>query len=420
MSGRCSSISIIKLGVLSVYLYTIYSACPVLAQRHSFQILQENDVTIALNTGGPRFRRNLFSFDRLLITEQNPSMEESVLFRPWKVAIGEEKRIYVIDIGDMRVAVFDSLGHFSHSFGRRGDGPGEFRDMEIQEITGDTLSIYDKNLLRTSRFLSNGELIDILTSSQPNATITGVFRLDNGCQLVKHAFKEREGNFDLTSAGFVILDAKHDTLAIQKTLPAETWYTERTALPGGGRQMRGVFVAYVAKPTTIIDRNRGILLTSGKEPELQWFDFSGVERYRIQLDLPVNRITPGIQRTFIRWNEERRKEQIVISEGAGAGGSRLQPRFPEICGYWNYVMVDDSGFIWLRDVWGNRIGSRNDGYTFFIISPEGEYLGKTELPVSEGYISQGYLIGIEVNQGSGERIPTVWQISSNIRDLKYP
>ncbi len=57
------------------------------------------------------------------------------------------------------VRVFSSDGGYSHSVGRLGSGPGEFRSISAMGFHGDTLWTIDNELRRVSLFRPNGSLI---------------------------------------------------------------------------------------------------------------------------------------------------------------------------------------------------------------------------------------------------------------------
>ncbi len=56
------------------------------------------------------------------------SEDENVLFyMPSDIAVDEKGNVYVMDAGNHRIQKFDPNGHFLASFGRQGQGPGEFQ-----------------------------------------------------------------------------------------------------------------------------------------------------------------------------------------------------------------------------------------------------------------------------------------------------
>ena len=63
------------------------------------------------------------------------SDDENVLFyMPMDIAVDEEGNVYVLDSGNHRVQKFDSEGNFLASFGRHGQGPGEFQYPQSIDI----------------------------------------------------------------------------------------------------------------------------------------------------------------------------------------------------------------------------------------------------------------------------------------------
>jgi len=63
------------------------------------------------------------------------SDDENVLFyMPSDIAIDEEGNVFVLDSGNHRIQKFDPQGNFLASFGRRGQGPGEFQYPQSLDI----------------------------------------------------------------------------------------------------------------------------------------------------------------------------------------------------------------------------------------------------------------------------------------------
>jgi DNA-binding beta-propeller fold protein YncE len=63
------------------------------------------------------------------------SDDENVLFyMPTDIALDEEDNVYVLDSGNHRIQKFDPQGKFLASFGRQGQGPGEFQHPQSLDI----------------------------------------------------------------------------------------------------------------------------------------------------------------------------------------------------------------------------------------------------------------------------------------------
>lgn len=67
-------------------------------------------------------------------------------------------RVAVSDGGSSRVSFYDSDGRFAGSFGREGEGPGEFRSLSRMYVHGtDSLRVLDRRTRRVSSFDAHGE-----------------------------------------------------------------------------------------------------------------------------------------------------------------------------------------------------------------------------------------------------------------------
>ena len=73
--------------------------------------------------------------------------------RAWRLSSGA---IAVVNAGSSEIRVFDARGAHLHSFGRKGEGPGEFQHVGWSGRFGDTAVVYDGNLRRISKILLGG------------------------------------------------------------------------------------------------------------------------------------------------------------------------------------------------------------------------------------------------------------------------
>lgn len=66
------------------------------------------------------------------------SEDDNVLFyMPSDIAVDKEGNVYVLDSGNHRIQKFDSQGNFLASYGRHGQGPGEFQYPQSIDIDAD-------------------------------------------------------------------------------------------------------------------------------------------------------------------------------------------------------------------------------------------------------------------------------------------
>lgn len=101
---------------------------------------------------------------------------EGLLYNPASVAIDGEGYVYVLDVGNHRVAVFSLSAEFLRSFGSAGEGPGEFffgRPDFLTDlaVAGGRLAVVDRTTQRTQLLSTSGEFIDALSTSQVPTSI---------------------------------------------------------------------------------------------------------------------------------------------------------------------------------------------------------------------------------------------------------
>jgi hypothetical protein len=131
------------------------------AQEHSFQVFQENGITIAETTGEPKYSQDIFRYEHILTLQEDESRPESLLGNPITANMVEyDGWFYVLDHSPMRIACFDSDGNYSHDIGRAGQGPGEFLYPRMQSVTDGIVTVYDRSLLRLSLFHTDGTFIE--------------------------------------------------------------------------------------------------------------------------------------------------------------------------------------------------------------------------------------------------------------------
>lgn len=76
------------------------------------------------------------------------------------VAIGPDGNLYVADLGNYVIRVFDTAGTPLRTIGREGSGPGEFGAVYSAQWLGDTLAVLDWSNRRIGLFSSAGDWLD--------------------------------------------------------------------------------------------------------------------------------------------------------------------------------------------------------------------------------------------------------------------
>lgn len=82
--------------------------------------------------------------------------------------------VAILDYGAWEIRTFDLSGTHIASFGREGDGPGEFRGpFGVSNPGGDTIVVWDYARAANLRFLATGEFVDQVPISHPRTNHEG-------------------------------------------------------------------------------------------------------------------------------------------------------------------------------------------------------------------------------------------------------
>jgi len=392
----------------------ISTGCSLDRGQHRFRIIEENGVKIALTTGGPQYSEPLFRYEPVLTLKQDQNREESLLYRPSIFVMAPDGYFYVEDNRNYRIAEFNPQGEYERSFGRKGGGPGEFGDFwAIVQFDGSILTIQDVFQRRLTRYRTDGELLDIISPSK-GGMFDALHYAPGGLLVVIDGEGEfREEHQFLRSLALVTDTSMEDTLTV---IHSDWVNIGRRTFRDDGTENR-TSIIYSSSPTVKYVDGRGIMITSGMEPAIDWYDLDGNLLERIRVDLPQQPVTASMRSEYMA----KRNAMLTERENPRPPLPRESFAFSEFVGYWRDVRVDDAGYIWLRDVLDHWAFEHERGYLFHVIDPEGRYLGTTNLPSDLGWtIYGGNLLHIDRDEETGARIPTVSRIVPAVPGLKYP
>jgi hypothetical protein len=163
-----------------------------------------------------------------------------------------------------------------------------------------------------------------------------------------------------------------------------------------------------------------VVLTDTVEPVLWWYRLDGSVRLKIDLGIPRRRIGEeeiGRYRqdldTRLAAADGFDREVLTLEREAGVP-------FPEYGSLWNHLSVDELGYIWLE---GHEEEfertARGGGYTYYVISPEGEFLGTTRAP-GMGRVMDGHLMGEITDPATGALTCAAWRLIARPPGFTYP
>jgi hypothetical protein len=141
---------------LSLFLFNLVLSAPAQSQKPAWKgkVETENGVKVIKNPADPLYGEFAFDLERDLVLGGDPSKELSYFPNGATMSVDREGNLYVADMGNRRVQMFDKTGAFVRQIGRQGQGPGEYAfpsrvlfDKEGNPCVsgGRELIFYDKN-----------------------------------------------------------------------------------------------------------------------------------------------------------------------------------------------------------------------------------------------------------------------------------
>ncbi len=379
---------------------------------HTFIVSEVDGVTIAETSGGPKYTGELFEYEELYHLEQDETREETLLSEAQTARMDGEGYIYVTDGGNDRIAVFRPDGSFSHSLGREGAGPGEFRDPRFLGILGDTILVTDNTLARTLLFQRDGTFIRSFGYTRINM-------VDNSPIITMHAWPGPAGESVLIQQGMGMTESGQS-------------FEFRAIVVSSEREI----ITDLRAPKTLIPRDYegfpmmhyfpglGIGRFLIEEPALEIFNLDGTLLKKIKVMYDPEPVTEA-DRDLVR----RELQQQMDEEMNEARRENMRRRldslsFPATKSFWYSVTLGSDGYFW-ASVPRNTWNADANGAQQRVLSPEGEYLGVTTFPDIPGYsprvqVDQGHLIYMYEDETTGAPVVTVFRLSSAIRGFTYP
>ncbi len=384
----------------------------------TFEVVEEEGIPVARSSSGPLYDGPLFAVEPFLTLHQDPDNRESILYEPRGVRVGPQGHYFVLDTGNSRVAVFDETGEFVRAFGRAGQGPGELSDMAVlQTLNHGVLSVFDSRQQRATLFGTDGAMLDELSN---DGFPVSSLELGPEGRLIKIGGTVDEG----TPPGF---DARRvqvfsreggEPIAEVRTSSVKAATVEFFEMDDGATAARVTRIPYSGQPSAVHVPGRGFLLSDGDKPMLTWYDYDGRPTRIIRVELPVRPVTPAMR---ARYDEGRRRRLREAAERDGRDPPRVpDSEFPDEVGFWQRVVVDDYGYVWLEDVLTATERAEGDPWKFLLLDPEGRFLGTVDLPMARPTISGGYAMGTVVDPETGETEVRVYRLRPLPEGFTYP
>ena len=389
---------------------------------HTFSTSIEDGVEVSVTSDVPKYTGQLFTFEEEVRLHQDEERPESLLNRAYNFTRGPDGRYYVPDTGDNRIVVFDGDGEYVFSFGREGEGPGEFRSLQGVEIVNDRIITFDTRLSRSAVFSTDGTLIGHYRlpgtgNMNRQHMVTGIRSLEDGRLVIRSQvtdFDDRE--FRPLHIVITVLSADGDTLG---QVSGEPWSFGKQIFVDGYGGMTTNF--YGPQSFVSFHPGIGIIKTHTIEPVLRWYDLQGNLLRIIRMEMEPEAVTEEERRGIDRYLQQQIDESDYEYWRAVQEEVRKQTLIPDVKSCWAGVSVDAFGYYWIsRHIDYTSPDPFQEPTTRMLLSPAGEYLCDVRLPMSNSWLSQGHILTRQEDEETGEIILLVYRMIPIPEGFIYP
>lgn len=332
-----------------------------------------------------------------ILVEPEPILEiggslddpEDQLFRVADAVRLPDGRIAVANAGSNEIRIYGARGRLETSFGREGEGPGEFRWIgSLHVLSADSLAVFDRSHHRISTFSTGGELVEDVPVPQgdvPRGDVGSareVTRLPDGRWVSVHErLPDDVDGLWRKTARLVLRDPEFDPIRLLAEVPAEIWVSWTV----DGRAMtRGA----PFWPLLTLDAIGSCVVAGiGDEAGVRIIPASADPR-RLDLDVDRRAVTEAV---FNGWIEDLASDVPAEQRGLVDRMMRDIPR-PDSLPVVQKVVADPEGLLWIQRYeppvgWSSR---------WEVLDLDGAHVASVELP--EAYrvmdIGTDYLLGL--------------------------
>jgi hypothetical protein len=426
MTARtCSRSRIRPFPVVAAAVATLLAGCSNVdppSDEHSFVEETVEGVVLAINSPVPRFESELFVYEPVLTLKED-EREASMLLRPEAVHMDARGYYYVEDPRAGRIAVFDAEGVYDHDIGRPGQGPGELQYGAVQRARDGVVSVWDGSQSRTTRFRTDGTLIDVTTLPLEMQRRTQRFEqvrpdLFLHIRRVDPPFGNRPRP-QTQAYAVTAMNSDSDTVWSFASEPCEIGRFVQMEM-GGATVTNPMSYVMGPLPSVEFHPDFGILVSDGISPELTIYGLDGDAKRRIRLELPPEPVTDEERARVYAQGEAIMAEMETESSKDFIRAQMENQVFPEFRAPWRSAEFDDQGYIWLRVPEVATPGEERAGPLYRVLSPSGEYLGLTRRPPGRSTVAYGRLLVNQVDSTEGTGGLVVFAIRALPETLVYP
>ncbi len=280
------------------------------------------------------YGEDVFSLEEELSIGKTERQGESMLSTPRSTAVDDEGNIYVLDMKESHIKVFDKDGIYQKTIGRRGQGPGEFQvPLEIQITAKNEILV---NNLNSSRLIYYSLKGTFLREDQVTGIPRSLFKMDSNSDYIC-AYPKTEQIFKV---------------ALEKYNSSQ-------------KMLFSIAEVEIENYSAIA---KSIIFNVTKENEIIW---AITDKYEIMITDAAGNLTRKIVRDYDSVEISEEEKQSLLKQIPLSPGEKFPKYFPPLRN--TFISVDEDGKIYIGTY--ERIPEGN-GYYYDVFDNKGKYIAK--------------------------------------------
>ncbi|MCJ7680165.1 MAG: 6-bladed beta-propeller [Candidatus Aminicenantes bacterium] len=308
-----------------------------------------------------------------------------------EIKIDNEGNIYILDMRNYRVQVFDKNGHFLLTIGKKGHGPGEFSFPKAFYIDRQSQSIHIADYLsrKIIVFSMKGEYLDrdILMTLNPEkisfgdkGDIWGVFS--------EHGYETTRFLKHYNGVG------KELEIFMEKPYQNSRVMTSKESMGRNQTRVGGFFFHHGFEYDLYFSKisDEGLVFGYSDEYVLHFIDGTGELNQKVTWDAEKEKISRA---TRDKIKQETRRDMIR----QGTVPPDFDIDFPDYAPFFYGLVSDDEGRIYVQRT--SKAEAAVNGYVFDVLDREGIFIYTVQMDYYPYLIEEGCLYTVIVDDETG-------------------
>ena len=338
--------------------------------------------------------------------------DELMFGRIASIARDGDDNLIVADNGAGEIRVFDPGGSHLRTFGRKGEGPGEFQVLSGTWPGADgTVVALDRRLGRITRFDAAGSLVGTAEFAASGGALnmrglagqeivlSQVMDFGVAPSAMASALRDLEDAIEGDGASVVFLRHRLDGELVD-TLARRQGQTMSMSTSGSGGQMSlQLLVVPFSRQPTAVGSPRGVAIAGGSDYEVALYNQTGALHRILRLGLEPPLRTDEHLEAYVRNSGSPFSDEASVQ--ARIDMYRDMPMPERLPGY-DELLFTDTGELWAR-----RYRQRGaDVAHWDVFGTSGQHLGRVEIPTSfrPEEVSGGQIVGVSTDDLGVERV----------------